>query len=222
MGLLDHMGIAAVVFKDEAEHLKISEGFMATEELDEQLRLHRPRAGQIEEGIRRKRSVQLVCQKRRMENHLRTQTKAVEKKHKEVENAISQEKQNLEGYLLKLKNQGNLIKTCKCLRALNIHNRELEKFGFESKYLKPACERLSSTCKEAADKMKALNSRFDLETLKGPEDGGDYSQENIEISRHRLSEFNAKLDSATEQLLKSIKELHESYRQQVFLQTVFK
>lgn len=48
-----------------------------TEELDAHLRAHRPRAGRVEEDTRLARSVGLVAQRRRVEGHLRAQSKDV-------------------------------------------------------------------------------------------------------------------------------------------------
>jgi hypothetical protein len=49
----------------------------ATETLDGQLRRHRPRAGQLSEDVRTRRSTELVGQRRQVEGHMRRQSKAV-------------------------------------------------------------------------------------------------------------------------------------------------
>ena len=50
-----------------------------TDELDENLRRHKPRAGRIEEGVREARAVELLGQKRSVDLHLRAMGRAIVK-----------------------------------------------------------------------------------------------------------------------------------------------
>ena len=56
---------------NKAEAFNVKEGEDLTDELDESLRRHRPRAGRLEEENRRDRSLQLMEQSRRFNRFLR-------------------------------------------------------------------------------------------------------------------------------------------------------
>ena len=77
MGLLEEMESHANRTAGAAEVWASEQEDAFTEALDGQLRSHRPRAGRVEEEVRATRSVELVAQRRKMEGHMRLQSKAV-------------------------------------------------------------------------------------------------------------------------------------------------
>lgn len=77
VGMLSEMEQFAARTHTTAESWSSERESNFTERLDGQLRSHRPRAGRIEEEVRASRSVELTAQRRRVEGHMRSQSKAV-------------------------------------------------------------------------------------------------------------------------------------------------
>lgn len=202
---MDHRSVETT---EAAVEYKSTEEVRVTEELDEKLRSHRPRAGQIEADVRQKRAVELIGQKRRMEVHLLAQSKNTLKEESRIAAKIEDAQKQLDSAICRVENYGGLFRACLSTKALEIRQRELESLDVSTKDVDPECNALIDLCSKVCQKIQAANTAFDQRWLKPPEDGGDYSPENIDKYKGKL----AKLDYAIEKVAKTLQDKVEDMR----------
>lgn len=210
------MSQCAAESAEAAKKYKTSEDVRVTEELDEKLRSHRPRAGQIEADARQKRAVELIGQKRRMEVHLLAQSKHTKKEEGVIMSRIDHTRMQLDSAICKVENYGELLRTCLSTKALEIRQRELESLDVSAKDVDPECDALVDVCCKACQKIQAANAAFDQKWLKSVQDGGDYSLENIEKYRRNLLKLDGAIENVTKTLQDKVEELRAQYRKKVF------
>eukprot|EP00798_Chlamydomonas_sp_ICE-L_P002710 gene2710-12580_t len=97
-----------------------------TEELSAHLRSHRPRAGRIEEDIRLLRSVELVAQRRRVENHMRAQSRAVKAQANQYEEWAMALQQEISSSIEQLRSFETFLGQCLSNKSQQIRKREAE------------------------------------------------------------------------------------------------
>ncbi|KAL0033057.1 hypothetical protein WJX79_000382 [Trebouxia sp. C0005] len=100
----------------------------ATEELEAQLRSHRPRAGRVEEEVRQARAVELIAQKRLLDLHMRSQGKALGRQQQEVAAAVAAAAEVRRQWLAKLAGMEQLLYSAQSAQFLDIRKREAEAF----------------------------------------------------------------------------------------------
>ncbi|GMH40983.1 hypothetical protein BSKO_08893 [Bryopsis sp. KO-2023] len=212
--MLADMDHCAAVSKTEAEDFTEATEVQTTEELDENLRSHRPRAGQLEEGVRQKRAVELIGQKRTMEIHLQEQSKNAKKKQAHFDACFAQGKKDMDASVAKLKRYEELVQACPSLAAFEIRKREIEGLNFSAKKVEPPCNQLVELSGELCQKLQAANVAFGTK-LKSFGEGGNYADQNIDRYRDKLARMDAAVAAIDDEQRNRIEETRQEYAKKV-------
>ena len=186
-----------------------------TEELDENLRSHRPRAGRIEEEDREHRSVELAAQKRKFDRHMRAINQFIKLEQDELEKSLERVTTELEGHLAKLQKAKDQLGTVASVKGLEIRGREISKLNsYTLDRIKSVCEALQSKAESVKDQFKEINERF-VESLKTFEEGGLYNPAAVEATKVRLLTSNKQANRAVSVFERKVADLETSETEQV-------
>jgi len=157
-----------------------------TDELDENLRSHRPRAGRIEEEDREHRSVELASQKRRFDRHTRALAQYVKASIADLAAAQESTENDLDKQVERLIHAETLLGTAGSVKALEIRKRETNKMhSFILQKVGASCQRLREKASKAKEHLSEMNEKF-IGSLKTFEDGGLYNLATVEATKARL------------------------------------
>jgi len=157
-----------------------------TDELDENLRSHRPRAGRIEEEDREHRSVELASQKRRFDRHTRALTQYVKASIADLAAAQENTANDLDEQVERLIHAEGLLGSAGSVKALEIRKRETNKMhSFILQKVEASCQKLREKAAKAKDHLSEMNEKF-ICSLKTFEDGGLYNLAAVEATKARL------------------------------------
>ena len=157
-----------------------------TDELDENLRSHRPRAGRIEEEDREHRSVELASQKRRFDRYTRALAQYVKASIADLAAAQESTENDLDKQVERLVHAETLLGTAGSVKALEIRKRETNKMhSFMLQKVEASCQRLREKAAKAKEHFSEMNEKF-IGSLKTFEDGGLYNLATVEPTKARL------------------------------------
>ncbi|CAG9465396.1 unnamed protein product [Pedinophyceae sp. YPF-701] len=181
-----------------------------TEELDELLRSHRPRAGLIEEDVRQQRSVKLLAQKRSVDAHLRGMGRSILAQCARFEGAVEERRHQIDRLLRRLRQQEGALNVDMSVKSVEIRVREAQQQqGVLERALEQACLMLSTSAEEDAARLKAVNERFAAEVLVPFEEGGEFAEANIRRYKAQLEDCNTVVRLKMEAQLAKVEELQK-------------
>ena len=186
-----------------------------TDELDENLRSHRPRAGRIEEEDREHRSVELASQKRRFDRHMRALAQHVKTSIEDLATAQESTAKELEKQVERLIHAEELLGSAGSVKALEIRKRETNKMhSFILQKVEASSQKLREKAMKAKERLEEMNEKF-IGGLKTFEDGGLYNVAAVEAAKVRVQSSVQQAHADLESQESSTEDTEEQARQKV-------
>ncbi|GIL62977.1 hypothetical protein Vafri_17149, partial [Volvox africanus] len=182
-----------------------------TQELDSWLRHHRPRAGRIEEEVRTARSVELVAQRRRVELHLKSQSKAVKAQAAAFDDGLRLLEAEVRKGIARLRATESFLGQCLSSKAIGIRQREAE--GLRVRLEKDMTAKLSDLeerTKAAITKITDANRKFETDELRTFDLGGKYADDNAAAYKRSLAAIDSHLERAGAEQMQRLEAAREA------------
>ena len=163
---------------DRAERFAAGEIEDLRDELEDNLRSHRPRAGRLEETNARSRSSALATQRRRFDAHLARVARDARRAEDAASTAIAAANEEIDAQCAKITALKESLVHAASTKGLDIRGREELR---ELERVKARCAQTVAALRARAERNKAAteeaNALYVTETLKTREEGGEYSPE---------------------------------------------
>ena len=186
-----------------------------TDELDENLRSHRPRAGRIEEEDRERRSVELASQKRRFDRHTRALAQHLKTNIEDLATAQEGTAKELEKQVERLIHAEELLGSAGSVKALEIRKRETNKMhSFILQKVEASCQKLREKATKAKERLEEINEKF-IGGLKTFEDGGLYNVAAVEATKVRVQSSVQQAHADLESQERATEDTEEQAKQKV-------
>lgn len=186
--LLDDMEEHFESVRDRAVDFMTHEVEDLTDELDENLRRHRPRAGRLEEENRRGRALQLIEQHRRFDRFLRGAARSTRHADERFVKATADAAGELKAQVARIAAMESGLGAIQGTKSLEIRVREAAKeLKRVQREVHDVAARLCAVVEENHAAVVSANERFIRETFKTPEEGGAYAQECVDAYTAQLA-----------------------------------
>lgn len=117
--------------------------------------------------VRASRSIELLAQRRRVENHMRAQSKAVKEQQAMFDDSTAQLHSTVEGWVTKISGYERLLGNAMSLKGIDICWREAQALkAKQDKQLQEQVEQLAEKVVDSCSALVAANRKFESEELK--------------------------------------------------------